>query len=119
MKQIMEGLARASGVPAPTRQLPHALLMTLALVVELYGRLTGRPTLITRQGVRVMHVKHRVSSRKAERELGVRFRGFDETLRDVVAWYRVHPATPAKRAPGVPSRSRPAADAQAQPAAHQ
>jgi len=115
----MEGLARASGIPAPTQKVPHALLMTLAFVLELSGRLTGRATLITRQGVRVMHAKHRVSSRKAERELGVRFRGFDETLRDVVAWYRAHPATPAERAPEAPSRRQPAAVAQAQPASHQ
>jgi dihydroflavonol-4-reductase len=119
MEEIMEGLARASGVPAPARKLPHALLMTLAFVVELYGRLTGRPTLITRQGVRVMHAKHQVSSRKAERELGVRFRGFDETLRDVVAWHRAHPATPAEHAPAGPSRGQPVAVAQAQPASHQ
>ncbi len=102
MAQIMEGLARASGVPAPTRKLPHALLMTLALVVELYARLTGRPALITRQGLRVMHAKHRISSRKAERELGARFRPFDQTLRDVVGWYRAHPKAPAERAPEAP-----------------
>jgi dihydroflavonol-4-reductase len=93
--------------------------MTLAFVVELYGRLTGRPTLITRQGVRVMHAKHRVSSRKAERELGARFRPFDETLQGVVGWYRAHPATPGGRAQEATPPNQPAAVARVQPAIRQ
>ena len=105
MEEILGGLALASGVPAPARRLPYALVMTLAPLFELYGRLTGRPVLVTRQGVRIMHAKYRISSRKAERELGVRFRPFDETLREVVAWHRAHPISPSERAPEAPSSS--------------
>lgn len=50
-----------------------------------------------------------VSSARAERELGVRFRPLEETLRDYVAWMRAQAAprttTPA-RAATLPSPSR-------------
>jgi dihydroflavonol-4-reductase len=64
--------------------------MLVALLTETFGRLTGRPVLITREAVRVTHAKHRVTSRKAESELGVRFRPLEDTLGDVVRWYREH-----------------------------
>ncbi|MFN8640967.1 MAG: NAD-dependent epimerase/dehydratase family protein [Candidatus Binatia bacterium] len=59
--------------------------------IEAVARLTGRPLLISREAVRTMHAKLRMTSAKAERELGATFRPLDETLRDVVAWYRSHP----------------------------
>lgn len=91
MEELLKGLERVSGVPAPTRRLPHALVMAYAWGAELFGRLTGREVLVTREGVRALHAKLRWTSGKAERELGVTFRPLEETLRDVVAWYRAHP----------------------------
>ncbi len=91
LEDIFKGLERATGIPAPRLRLPHAAVMIFAGFMELIGRLSGRDVLITREGVRIMHAKLRVTSRKAERELGATFRPLEETLRDVVAWYRSHP----------------------------
>ena len=88
LEEVLQGLEKASGVPAPKMRLPHPVVMTFALIQELIGRLTGREVLVTREGVRAMHGKHRVTSAKAERELGVRFRPLDRTFEDVVAWCR-------------------------------
>ena len=46
--------------------------------------------LVTREAVRVLHERHRLSSAKAKRELGVTFRPLAETLRDAVTWQRAH-----------------------------
>ena len=88
LEEVLQGLEKASGVPAPRMRLPHPVVMTFALIQETLGRLTGREVLVTREGVRAMHGKHRVTSAKAERELGATFRPLGETLRDVVGWYR-------------------------------
>ncbi|MGH7785901.1 MAG: SDR family oxidoreductase [Candidatus Binatia bacterium] len=91
LAEVLAGLERASGVPAPRRRIPHAAAMVFAWLSETVGRLTGQPVLITREGLRTMHAKLRMTSAKAERELGARFRPLDDTLRDVVAWYRAAP----------------------------
>ena len=99
LEEIMRGLASASGVPAPRFRLPHAVVIGVAWLMETIGELTGRDVLITRQAVRLMHAKHRISSEKAKRELGVSFRPLQETLRDVVAWYRENPISAAQLTP--------------------
>jgi dihydroflavonol-4-reductase len=90
--EVLAGLERASDVRGPRLPLPHGLAMVFATVSEVVTRLTGSPLLISREAVRTLHAKLCVTSAKAERELGARFRPLDETLRDVVAWYRSHPA---------------------------
>ncbi len=91
VEDILKGLERVTGIPAPKLRLPHAVVMAYAWAAELFGRLTGRNVLVTREAVRALHAKLRWTSRKAERELGVTFRPLEDTLRDVVAWYRDHP----------------------------
>lgn len=98
MEDLLHGLERVSGVPAPKLRLPHAVVMAYAWDAELFGKLTGRDVLITREAMRVMHAKHRLTSAKAERELGAPFRPLDETLGDVVAWYRDHPVVEITKA---------------------
>jgi dihydroflavonol-4-reductase len=87
---VMQTLARITGVPAPTRQIPHALLMTVAAASQTWARLTGGQALVTMEGVRTMHGKVAVDSSKAVRDLGASFRPFDDTVRDAVDWFRTH-----------------------------
>jgi len=41
--------------------------------------------------IKTMNLARRVTSQRAERELGATFRPFAETARAVVDWYRAHP----------------------------
>lgn len=91
LEEILQSLERVTGVAAPTRRLPHTLLMVVAWGMELVGRLTGGQVLITRDGVRSLHAKLQVCSDKAIRELGATFRPLDDTVRDTVNWYSDHP----------------------------
>ncbi len=88
LAQINETLEKVSGIPAPKLKIPNFLISAYAAIAELYGRLTGKAILTSRSGVATMQAKLDVSSAKAVRELGVKFRSLEETLRDEVEWYR-------------------------------
>lgn len=89
--EVFTAIEQASGVAAPKRRIPYAATMAVATLSEVWSRLTGRPTSMTRAGIKTMNLGRRVTSRRAERDLGVSFRPFAETARAVVDWYRAHP----------------------------
>ncbi len=91
VERVLRGLETVSGVRGPRFKLPHALVMAFALFQETWSRMTGKEVLITREGVRTLNAKLAVTSAKAERELGVSFRRLNQTLRDVVRWYKQNP----------------------------
>jgi dihydroflavonol-4-reductase len=87
-------------VPAPTRHIPYAIIITYAWFAELGARFTGRAPTVSLQGVRIMHAKHKIRSDKAARELGATFRPLVETLRDEVEWYRRRAPVPSTELSG-------------------
>ncbi|MFY1828850.1 SDR family oxidoreductase [Myxococcus fulvus] len=107
LRTLTRTIEAVSGIPAPRRVLPHALALTLGALAQTWARLTGGETALTVEGVRVMHAKLRVDSSKAKRELGVRFRPLEETLRDTVDWLREHKpqVVPAAKSPRVATSS--------------
>ena len=90
MGDLLTTLEKVSGVPAPTRRFPYPVIFPYAWFSELHSRVTGRPVLLSREIVQIMRYQLQVVSEKAMRELGVRFRPVEETLRDEVEWYRSH-----------------------------
>lgn len=93
MRQLVPALGRIAEVKTPARQLPLPVLYLLAAVQEVYARLTGKPVLLSMATVRLLvREEHRTgfNPRKSEQELGLSFRGLEQTLSDTVAWYRKH-----------------------------
>jgi dihydroflavonol-4-reductase len=90
MADLFETLERVSGVPAPTRHVPYPVILAYAWFLEMNTRLTGRPGLLSREIMQIIRYRLQVVSDKAMRELGIRFRSVEETLRDEVEWYRSH-----------------------------
>ena len=93
LTELVPLLGKIAGVKTPTRRLPLPLLYTLAVVQELYARITGKPILLSLASVKLMvkeadrsHFNHS----KSERELGLTFRPMEQTVADTVAWYRQH-----------------------------
>lgn len=91
MRQLVPLLGKIAHVKTPTRELPLALLYTLAAVQEIYARISGRPILLSLATVRLMvkeagrtHFDHA----KSERELALKFRPFEQTVADTLNWYR-------------------------------
>lgn len=99
-------LEALTGVRGPRLRLPYALQMAFATFEELRARLTRGPLLVSRAGLAMMHSKHAVTSDKAVRELGVRFRPFKETVADTIDWYSAHGFLPRAALPALaPARA--------------
>jgi dihydroflavonol-4-reductase len=99
--EIFAILARVSEVPAPRLRIPYPMALSVAWMAEKWAQLTGTSTAISVAGVRMLKYEPNVTSARAERELGVRFRPLDETIRDSVAWFRAHQGT-ARAPAGAP-----------------
>jgi dihydroflavonol-4-reductase len=87
LEDVFRVLERLSGVPMPSRRVPFGLALAIATASEWASRLTGRPSAISRAGLRAIHGHHAVRSDKAARELGFQARPLEATLRDTLAWY--------------------------------
>ncbi|MBI1925489.1 SDR family oxidoreductase [Candidatus Poribacteria bacterium] len=87
MEEILKTLEKVTGIPAPRLHIPYAVALTYAAVAEIYGTISGQPILVSRAGVQLLHAKIKHCSDKAVRELEIRFRPLEETLRDEVNWY--------------------------------
>jgi dihydroflavonol-4-reductase len=88
LPEVMKTLEKVSGVPSPKLYIPTPVALVIAWLSETYARLTGGSTLLTVNGVRTITKRHEVSSEKAVRELGAKFRPLEDTLRDTVNWYK-------------------------------
>ncbi len=88
MKTLVEISARALNVPAPKRQIPLPVAMTLALLMESVAKLTRRKPMLTREVVRGFAATRAFDTSKARRELGFHPEiGLDEGIRATVQAY--------------------------------
>ncbi len=88
--EVLAILESLTGVKAPRLSVPYAAVMAFAFLEEQRVKLMGGKLLVSREAVRLLRWRHRVSSERAQRELGATFRPLSETLHDVVAWYAKH-----------------------------
>jgi len=112
--ELFQRLQAVSGVEAPNKKIPAALLYLIAGVSEIVARTTGKPALLSWAGVSVMmqeRERSRFDHAKSIRELGVTFRPVEETLSDEIAWFRANGHLPAVITTGSTLHLRPAANA--------
>jgi len=88
LQQILTLIAQLVGRSPPRIRLPHGAVLPVAYVAELYARLTGRPTRVTVEGVRMARKRMFFASDKAVRELGYRWRPPSEAFSDALRWFR-------------------------------
>ena len=88
LREILTLIARIVGRAPPRIRLPHGAVLPVAYVSELYARLTGRPTRVTVEGVRMARKRLFFSSGKAARELGYRWRPPSDAFADALRWFR-------------------------------
>jgi dihydroflavonol-4-reductase len=88
LRDILTTVAQLVGRSPPRIRLPHAAVLPVAYVSELYARLTGRSTRVTVEGVKMARKRMFFSSEKAVRELGYRWRPPSEAFSDAVRWFR-------------------------------
>ena len=90
LARVAETLAEVTGQPAPRMRISYRIALAYATLAETWARIADKPALVTVAAVRAMQAQLRVSSNKALRELGWRYRPLSDTLRDEVDWYRSH-----------------------------
>jgi dihydroflavonol-4-reductase len=88
LEEIVRTLQTVTGKPGPRLRIPYPIAVAVAWLSQTAAMVFGGDTLLTVSGVRTMReaMKHKLSSAKAQRELGISFRPLIETLRDEVDW---------------------------------
>lgn len=88
IQETFRRISRLTGTRAPWLKVGHRFVSVVGLGVEGAAKLTGRPPLFTRwKAHKLVDYYVYMSSEKAQRELGYRFRPFDEILQRCRAWY--------------------------------
>lgn len=100
LREILETLSAVSGVPAPTRRVPHAVAIGFAAASELVeGRVLRREPFAPLDGARMARKHMYYSARRAIDELGLPQSDVETALRDAVEWWQGSlPATPTEAA---------------------
>src|SRR6266849_8879047 len=91
LKQILDKLAKITGLPSPILKLPYIFAYAAGIADEIVtGRLRGREPRATIDTVRMGAKKMFASSDKAERDLGWKIVPVDSALRRAAEWFRVN-----------------------------
>ncbi|HKQ61430.1 MAG TPA: hopanoid-associated sugar epimerase [Candidatus Polarisedimenticolaceae bacterium] len=100
LKEILDTLARITGLPAPRVKLPHWVPLAVSAVDSSFARLTRRPPRIPVDAVRMARYKMFFDSSKAVRELGLPQTPVEQALERAVSWFRAErePKPAARRA---------------------
>jgi dihydroflavonol-4-reductase len=91
LKQILDKLAKITGLPSPILKLPYIFAYAAGIADEIVtGRLRGREPRATIDTVRMGAKKMFASSEKAERDLGWKIVPVESALRRAAEWFRVN-----------------------------
>ena len=88
LRDILITVTRLAGRSPPRLRLPHGVVLPIAYVAEGFARLTGKPTRVTVDSVRMARKRMYFSSAKAERELGYSHRPASLAFADALEWFR-------------------------------
>ncbi len=78
-KDILATMGDALNTKPPTRTLPNAVMMTIATISEGFGKLIRKPSVITRETIRLSMSISCYDNAKSLRVLGCTYRPFNET----------------------------------------
>ena len=88
LEQLFSTLSDLTGLAGPGTKLGPTVLTLIATLFEMYARWSGEAPPFTRRGIKARINKYVwVSSEKAQRELGYRYRPLRETLDRGIRWF--------------------------------
>ena len=88
LKEILDSLARLTGLPSPSLRLPHWIPLSVAAADTALSRLTGRAPRVSLESVRMSTHRMFFDASKAVRELGLPQTPIEEPLRRAIDWFR-------------------------------
>jgi len=98
LKQVLDTLAKITGLAAPRLKIPHGLALSAAYANTIFSRLTFREPQIPVEGVKIARHKMFVDCSRAQRELGFRPGSVAAALERAVRWYEANGYVTARRA---------------------
>jgi dihydroflavonol-4-reductase len=98
LKQLLDTLAKITGLRAPSMKIPHGLALGVAYADTVLSRLTFREPQIPIEGVKIARHKMFVDCSRAQRELGFRPGPVAAALERAVRWYEANGYVTARRA---------------------
>jgi len=90
LKQVLDALAKITGLPAPRLKIPHGLALGVAYANTILSRLFGREPQIPVEGVKIARHKMFVDCLRAQRELGFQAGSVRAALERAVRWYEAN-----------------------------
>jgi len=98
LKQMLDTLAKITGLPAPSLKIPHGLALGVAYASTVFSRMVGRAPGITIEGVKIAQHMMFVDCTRAQRELGFKAGSVSAALERAVRWYEANDYVTARRA---------------------
>src|ERR1700675_2045424 len=90
LKQMLDTLAKITGLRAPALKIPHGLALGVAYANTAFSRLVGREPQIPVEGVKIARHKMFVDASRARRELGFQPGPVAAALERAVRWYQAN-----------------------------
>jgi dihydroflavonol-4-reductase len=98
LKQVLDLLAKITGLPAPSLKIPHGVALGAAYASTIFSRLIGKEPGITIEGVKIAQHMMFVDCTRAQRELGFKAGSVAAALDRAVRWYEANGYVTARRA---------------------
>jgi dihydroflavonol-4-reductase len=98
LKQMLDTLAKITGLPAPSLKIPHGLALGVAYANTVFSRLIGRAPGITIEGVKIAQHMMFVDCTRSQHELGFKAGPVPAALERAVRWYEANDYVTARRA---------------------
>src|SRR5271165_1626843 len=98
LKEMLDTLAKITGLPAPGMKIPHRVALGVAYVESTLSRLVGREPQIPVEGVKIAQHKMFVDASRAKRELGFEPGPVAAALERAVRWYQANGYVSKRRA---------------------
>ena len=90
LKQVLDMLAKITGLRAPSLKIPHGLALGVAYASTVFSRLIGREPGIPIEGVKIARHMMFVDCSRAQRELGFKAGPVAAALERAVRWYEAN-----------------------------
>lgn len=98
LKDLLDALARITGLRAPVMKIPHGVALGVAYVETAFSRLIGKEPQIPVEGVKIARHKMFVDCFRAQSELGFKPGSVAAALDRAVRWYQANGYVKARRA---------------------
>jgi dihydroflavonol-4-reductase len=98
LKQVLDALAKITGLPAPRLKIPHSLALGVAYANTAFSRLIAREPGIPVEGVKIAQHLMFVDCSRARKELGFKPGAVAAAFERAVRWYEANGYVTARRA---------------------